>query len=111
MEAIALTILHRHPLSTPRAFAPRDIASALDHAETSASPTQGRKESKAKRSVPVIDLLTGPPDLDLPNVSEWVAAEHAAFDRKTIWDDRAELHVSEVAVSASLRCSIAALPR
>ena len=60
-----------------------------------------KRENAAKpvSAVPIIDLLRGPPDLDIPSVSAWVKAEHNAFEGKTLWNAEAELHVTEVAVS------------
>jgi E3 ubiquitin-protein ligase SHPRH len=83
VEAIALILLHRHPLSTPRIVM---------------FPPAWPSNSTAV-AVPTIDLLAGPPGLDSVEMLDWVSAERAAFDGTKAYDPQAQLHVTEVGVS------------
>lgn len=86
VEAIALTLLHRHPLSNAR-----ELPTNTD------SPVPEGGEDAA---VPVIDLGGGIPGLDRPDILSWLEAERRSFEGKTVYDEQAQLNVTEVAVSS-----------
>ncbi|WVR04446.1 hypothetical protein IAU60_001449 [Kwoniella sp. DSM 27419] len=94
VEAIALVLLHRHPLSTPRVPALKEKNSGGE----SSSPKK-KALSASTEEVPTIDLLKGPPGLDDPDISAWVKAEHAAFAGRRAYDEEAKLLVTEVATT------------
>ena len=83
MEAIALTLLNRHPLSARRPH----------HSANSGSSVSEDSD------VPKIDFAAGVPDIDTPVIRDWVMAEQAAFEGKTVYDEISQLNVTEVAVS------------
>lgn len=78
MEAIALILLHRHPLSTPRPIA--------------LAPS----EDKPVRASPQINLLAGAPDHDQPEFRAWLDKEHDAFTDAASWSEESQLSVSEI---------------
>ncbi|WVQ97832.1 hypothetical protein IAU59_004947 [Kwoniella sp. CBS 9459] len=90
LEAIALVLLHRHPLSKPR-------ITDLPRANGESSSRSAKKTEQ--KAVPVIDLLKGTPGMDDPRIEEWVAAEQAAFADCRAYDEQAQLHVTEVATT------------
>ncbi|WWD22076.1 hypothetical protein CI109_106565 [Kwoniella shandongensis] len=89
VEAIALVLLHRHPLSKPRPFSTQE-------AET---PNHGSSSRAPKEVVPVIDLLKGAPGLEDDAVHKWVIEENTAFEGRQAWDENAKLDVTEVATT------------
>lgn len=111
VEAIALILLNRHPLSTKRDDA--GLLEELEHEETTeklgstgsqAVPTSPerpgvRAAPKAERlRQSIIDLTK---DLDLSRskiMSDWWQREKEAFKDATIHDPIADLHVNQVAV-------------
>ncbi|WVQ84029.1 hypothetical protein IAT38_006174 [Cryptococcus sp. DSM 104549] len=92
VEAIALMLLHRHPLSTPRDFSPL-------LPKNDAGTSRGSSQTTHQPAVPTIDLQKGPPGLDIDLVNSWVKAEHAAFQGREVWDAQANLNVTEVATT------------
>ena len=96
VEAIALILLHRHPLSKPRRH--HDLSFSEDTPSKSSS-TSRTASSVGKDKVPIINLLEGPPGLEDPIVKQWVEYEETAFDGTNAWDEEAQLHVTEIAVS------------
>jgi len=108
VEAIALILLHRHPLSTRRAVPPP--APPPQQVEPPGLQTpKGKGKSKAaltpKNSfrVPVIDLHQGVPDVDSGEIKRWCEAEKAAFEGRKAWDEASQLHVAEVAVRLPIK--------
>ncbi|KAK8846764.1 hypothetical protein IAR55_005852 [Kwoniella newhampshirensis] len=95
VEAIALILLHRHPLSHSRSSTATTIA---QNGETSkiGSRQNGRVD---KEAVPVIDLIKGPPGLEDEAVHKWATDEGIAFESRQAWDDNAKLNVTEVATT------------
>lgn len=87
VEAIALTLLHRHPLSNARAGP--NLEGVPDASQ----------EDAHEEAVPVIDLDGGIPGLGQPGISSWLEAERKSFEGKTVYDEQAQLNVTEVAVS------------
>ncbi|BEI82473.1 hypothetical protein CcaverHIS002_0303410 [Cutaneotrichosporon cavernicola] len=77
VEAIALMVLHRHPLSTLR---------------TLAIPPATLKS-------PHIDLLNPPEEYALPELQEWIDKEHSAFANAVSWSEESQLNVAEVAAT------------
>ncbi|ORY26908.1 SNF2 family N-terminal domain-domain-containing protein [Naematelia encephala] len=75
VEAIALTLLNRHPASTPY--------------ET---------PIKKKREASTIDLAAGVP-VDDDGFAQWLANEHKAFETRVLWDEQAQLSIAEVATT------------
>jgi hypothetical protein len=120
VEAIALILSNRHPLSQKRARSEAIKAEPsssprideMPHSSSpitptararkagNASPAKRRISSKSsKPKIPVIDLTT---DLDLSgdrSTSEWWHNEREAFQAATVYDSVADIHVSQVAVS------------
>ncbi|OCF41195.1 hypothetical protein I317_05025 [Kwoniella heveanensis CBS 569] len=90
LEAIALVLLHRHPLSKSR-ITPTPLANG-----DSSSNSQSASGQKA---VPVIDLLKGTPGMDDPYIKQWIEDEQAAFTDRRAYDEQAQLHVTEVATT------------
>ena len=84
IEAIGLTLLHRHPLSTRRENIHEDVGDA--------------DQEEEKRPVPTIDFIKGIPDSHELNVLNWIDAERQAFEGRVLWDEESKLNVSEVAV-------------
>ncbi|KAL1409743.1 hypothetical protein Q8F55_003740 [Vanrija albida] len=78
VEAIALVLLHRHPLSIPRPH------------------TEPQYNEYAVRLSPQINLLAGAPDHDKPEFRAWLDKEHDAFADAVSWSDESQLSVSEI---------------
>ena len=76
VEAIALILLSRHPLSVPL--------------------LPGLQSAKQAKEVNITDPLPGH---DEPRLKEWLAKEHAAFNNATSWSDEVDLQVAEVATT------------
>jgi len=123
VEAIALILLNRHPLSNKRDDA-KMVQDAVKLegppsspvAAVTASPVQARgrrvrangrpsgsrpnpPKSKPNFKIPVIDLAV---KLDLssnPVAMDWWQKEQEAFQTATVYDEVAEIHVCQVAVS------------
>ncbi|WWC87137.1 uncharacterized protein L201_002023 [Kwoniella dendrophila CBS 6074] len=93
VEAIALVLLHRHPLSRLR------VLSLPASQESSAQSQSNSKGQTVQKPVPTIDLLTGTPGMEIPEIKKWVEGEHAAFEGRMAWDEEAQLNVTEVATT------------
>ena len=102
VEAIALILLNRHPLSNKRDLAA--VIQVAKKAEVSySSPVAAiapasKPRPKSKLKIPIIDLAT---DLDLaqnPAVLEWWQKEKESFKTATTYDKEAEIQVDQVAV-------------
>ncbi|KAL7424578.1 hypothetical protein Q5752_000262 [Cryptotrichosporon argae] len=79
VEAIALIMLHRHPLSVPRS-----MAAAKPPVAARAPP------------LPILSLIKGVPGLDDNSIKKWVAKESAGFERTSVWDELSQLSVAQV---------------
>ncbi|CAK9783442.1 hypothetical protein CC85DRAFT_282178 [Cutaneotrichosporon oleaginosum] len=77
VEAIALMVLHRHPLSSPH------------------PPITTRATVKSQQ----IDLQNPPDVYNNPQVREWLDKEHLAFADAVSWSEEAQLNVAEVAAT------------
>lgn len=123
VEAIALILVNRHPLSNKRDDA-KMVQDAVKLegppsspvAAVTASPIQARgrrgrangrpsgsrprpSNSKPNFKIPIIDLAV---KLDLssnPVAMDWWQKEQEAFQTATVYDEVAEIHVCQVAVS------------
>lgn len=136
MEAIALILLNRHPLSNKRDHAvemqvvakteevpsspiierppaPAPTAGSvgrgrgkgrvggrrvIDRRRDSVIAREAALKAKPEPKLPTIDLAT---DLDLsrnPTVLDWWHKEKEAFSAATVYDEKAEINVSQVAV-------------
>nr|XP_019047438.1 E3 ubiquitin-protein ligase SHPRH [Kwoniella bestiolae CBS 10118]OCF26368.1 E3 ubiquitin-protein ligase SHPRH [Kwoniella bestiolae CBS 10118] len=94
VEAIALVLLHRHPLSKPRASGSKSTKSKTANNKRATKGKDGEGDS-----VPIIDLLNGTPGMDIAEVKKWVEDEQAAFAGRKAWDEQAQLNVTEVATT------------
>ncbi|WVF70051.1 hypothetical protein IAT40_004838 [Kwoniella sp. CBS 6097] len=90
LEAIALVLLHRHPLSKPRF-----VMTSSGNGESSSHLNNISKQ----QAVPVIDLVKGTPGMDDPRIKPWIEGEQAAFADRRAYDEQAQLHVTEVATT------------
>ncbi|WWC67711.1 uncharacterized protein I206_101623 [Kwoniella pini CBS 10737] len=96
VEAIALVLLNRHPLSRSRVLPPRALNNETAQAKSSTNPKDKRLP---KAPVPVIDLLKGTPGMEIEEVKKWVESEQLAFRDKKAWDEQAQMNVTEVATT------------
>jgi E3 ubiquitin-protein ligase SHPRH len=78
VEAIALILLNRHPLS---AIAPL---------------VQTAPDKKTANEVNLIDL---PPGHQYPAMRDWLAKEHKAFKHAISWSEESQLNVAEIATT------------
>ncbi|WVQ69001.1 uncharacterized protein L199_007213 [Kwoniella botswanensis] len=111
VEAIALVLLNRHPLSKPRIVSVPTHSQLSDSLTISSEPhrastnkSKGGKSKKREKEatpdpVPIIDLLHGTPGMEIEEVKTWVEGEQAAFADRKSWDDQAQLNVTEVATT------------
>lgn len=77
VEAIALMVLHRHPLSTPRPLTiPRAACKSLH-----------------------IDLQSPPEQYKYPALQDWLDRERSAFADAVFWSEESQLSVAEVAAT------------
>lgn len=92
VEAIALILLHRHPLAPPRPKAgPRPLLRK--------PISTARADSLQEEQVPMIDLSMDTPGTGDQRLEKWALAEKMAFEGRRAWDPEAQLSVDECSVS------------
>ena len=94
VEAIALILLHRHPLAPP---GPRPIPKHALRKPTSSDPLDNLPDVQ----VPVIDLSADIPNTGDERFQKLAMAEKMAFEGRRVWDPEAQLLVDECSVSDS----------
>jgi hypothetical protein len=99
VEAIALSLLHRHPLSAPRPRAIAQDEGAL-HEGSELLPGSGssRKATQASGAMPTMKIGVGPPGMEDETLSSWWEGEKKAFKDSSAFDEQAQIRVAQVAV-------------
>nr|ODN87625.1 hypothetical protein L203_03405 [Cryptococcus depauperatus CBS 7841] len=88
VEAIALIVSNRHPVSFPRTLPqPLDMTWPENPHDIEKAP------------IPTIDLFHNFPGFNDPNTWKWIEKEQAVFHDRKSWDEEAKLYVSEVAAT------------
>lgn len=106
VEAIALMLKHRHPLSVARHMEVDLKPDVANLGATTRGAKSGRKAAKSQKEeevvVPVIDLSGDPPGLDDEKVYSWLQAEQEAFKATKVYDELSQVHVVEAGVSCMI---------
>lgn len=92
MEAIALSMLHRHPTSVAR---PPRAEPSMDEVKTSSGSRARRQKAVDLKA---INLADGPVDRSDPVIVNWWEQEKTRFKDSAAYDEQSQLNIAQVAV-------------